>query len=165
MIVDENYMKEHYKGMSPKEAREVMKVMQKYGDNHWWESDDPMEIAKHQIFEDVLLTNFKTYHQGLATLIGRSIEVGELSSKKYTEKLRKEAKDAIERGSKGGLTSKLSLIMVFFGFLVSIFFLSSNFTGNIIGNLSNSGSNYLGIVSLVIGLVGVYLWKKKQKTR
>lgn len=47
--------------------------------------------------------------------------------------------------------------------LSSIFFLSPNFTGNVIGNMANSSSNILGAVLLVLGLVGGFFWMRSQK--
>lgn len=51
--------------------------------------------------------------------------------------------------------------LIILSFLVSLFFLSSNITGNVVGNLTNSTSNWIGAVLLVIGLVGVYFRVKK----
>lgn len=49
------------------------------------------------------------------------------------------------------------------GFLGAIFFLSSNITGNAIGNLTNSTSNILGAVLLVVGLIGGFFWLRSGK--
>ncbi len=49
------------------------------------------------------------------------------------------------------------------GFLGSLFFLSSNVTGNTIGSLSKSSDNWIGIVLLAIGLIGGFFWMKNRK--
>lgn len=61
------------------------------------------------------------------------------------------------------LTQELSGIMNLVGIIVGIFFLSSNFTGNVIGNLTNSTSNILGAGLLVVGLIGGFSWLRSRK--
>ena len=51
----------------------IKKVMKKYGDNNWWLSGDPVEVAKNQIFEDILLVPFSTFHKGMEMLLGRPV--------------------------------------------------------------------------------------------
>jgi len=48
-----------------------------------------------------------------------------------------------------------------FSFGASLFFLSPVLTGNAIGTLTNSTTNYLGAGLIVLGLIGAYFWKKK----
>ena len=47
------------------------------------------------------------------------------------------------------------------GIIAGLFFLSPNLTGNVIGNLTNSTSNYTGIILIALGVLGVYFYKKK----
>ena len=54
-----------------------------------------------------------------------------------------------------------TLILIFI--ITGIFFLSPNFTGNVIGNMTNSSSNILGVVLLVLGLVGNFFWIRSRK--
>ena len=77
--------------------------MQAYGDNHWWESDDPTQVAMYQIFEDILMTDFSKFHEGLETIVGRPVYTHEMGMN--VEGLRKEARLGIERLKKGIGTS------------------------------------------------------------
>ena len=49
------------------------------------------------------------------------------------------------------------------GLIAGLFFLSSNITGKVIGNLTNSTSNIIGAVLLVVGLVGGFFWFNERK--
>ncbi len=57
--------------------------------------------------------------------------------------------------------SKLEGELAIIGIAGAIFFLSSNITGNVIGNLTNSTSNIIGAGLLVVGLIAGYFWLKK----
>ncbi|MBT3405344.1 hypothetical protein HN832_00345 [archaeon] len=48
-----------------------------------------------------------------------------------------------------------------FLFIFSLLFLSPNMTGNAIMDLSNSASNFLGIIFFVLGLILTYVWVKR----
>jgi hypothetical protein len=63
------------------------------------------------------------------------------------------------------LGSLLSEIIGVAGVLAGIFFLSPNLTGNAISNMTNSTSNILGSVLLVIGLIGGFFWMKSRKKK
>ena len=41
-------------------------------------------------------------------------------------------------------------------FVIGLFFLTPNMTGNAIGGLDNVGSNILGVVFIVLGVLGYY---------
>src|SRR5260221_8729714 len=58
-----------------KEARQKgMTVMEKYGDNHWWELDiDPRKMAYHQIKEPIMLVKFSDFHEAIELLLGRPV--------------------------------------------------------------------------------------------
>ena len=72
-------------------------------------------------------------------------EIGQIKS-------RKQSKD---------ITSKFSSIIAIVGLSSGIFFLSSNITGNVIGN--QTISNSIGAVLLIIGLVAGFFWLKSKK--
>ena len=55
---------------------------------------------------------------------------------------------------KDGIKGLLFVFMIFF--IVGLFFLSPNITGNSIGSLNASGSNLLGIGFVVLGILGYY---------
>lgn len=49
------------------------------------------------------------------------------------------------------------------GLLGGLFFLSSNITGNAIGTLNQTSSNWIGAVFLIVGLVAGFFWVKSSK--
>jgi hypothetical protein len=58
----------------PKDNQQAMhNAMEKYGDDHWWLSDEPKIIALHQIFEDCLLVPFALFHKGVEELLERPV--------------------------------------------------------------------------------------------
>lgn len=44
--------------------------------------------------------------------------------------------------------------------ILSMFFLSSDLTGFAIGSLSQKSLNWIGIIFLVLGLIGAYIWSR-----
>lgn len=57
---------------------------------------------------------------------------------------------------------RLSLaVMGGIGFISGLFFLSSNITGNVVGNLTQNTSNWIGVIALVMGILGFYVWRRK----
>lgn len=82
--------------------------------------------------------------------------------KKAIESLRKAKKEKRGRQDQGGLEQTTKGVTAILGLLGSIFFLSSNITGNAIANISQISSNILGAVLLVVGLVAGFFWVKKK---
>jgi len=64
--------------------------------------------------------------------------------------------------SSEGLERILSVVTVV-SLFASVLFLSSNITGNVIGNLTNSTSNFIGAGFLVLGLVAGFFWIRNKK--
>ena len=96
-------------------------------------------------------------------------EEEELKRNKYWHGITRDALSLIKRIDKerGGLEEKSRSAAIpaaaILGFLGAIFFFSTNITGNVIGNMTNSTSNAIGAIFLVIGLVGAFFWMKKRK--
>jgi len=67
-----------------------------------------------------------------------------------------------ERGYDGGLANKTFAILGIAGILAGLFFLSSNITGNAIGNFNQTSTNLTGGVLLVIGLIGAFAYFRKK---
>lgn len=63
-----------------------------------------------------------------------------------------------EQRKKQGLEGKVTSVIAISGLALSLFFLSSNITGNAIGNLTNSTSNYIGVIFLLLGIVGSFFY-------
>ncbi|MEI7718491.1 MAG: hypothetical protein WCI72_01370 [archaeon] len=61
----------------------------------------------------------------------------------------------------GGLESQASVSVALIAFIGSLFFTTSNLTGNAIGNLSSGIANLLGIILFLIGITGTYFYAKK----
>ena len=74
---------------------QVKAAMKKYGDNRWWESQDPEVIARYQFFEGIIMSDFGTFHRGLEILVGRPVYVHELALNR--EGLTREVQEAIDR--------------------------------------------------------------------
>jgi hypothetical protein len=79
----------------------ALEVMRKYENNHWWESDDPVEVVKYQVFEDVIIVNFEKYWDGLTKLLGRRISTHEFTPDGLIA-LQEEVRCALRRMEKGG---------------------------------------------------------------
>ena len=45
--------------------------------------------------------------------------------------------------------------------IISIFFLSTNLTGNTISSLTQNSSNLIGGYLFILGLIGIYYWKRR----
>ena len=75
--MDKNYIKKYiqkrFGDLPEKNVRAIERTIQKYGDNHWWESSDPVEIAMYQIFEPTLLVKFEIFHEGVEKLLDRPV--------------------------------------------------------------------------------------------
>ena len=94
--INDAYIRERYGADLAQEYVNALRIaMQKYGNNRWWESKDPVEIAKYQVFEDVLMTNFSTFHEGLEKLIGREVYTHEFGLN--VKGIRQEARKAIAK--------------------------------------------------------------------
>lgn len=61
---------------------------------------------------------------------------------------------------KEALEKRLSAILGIIGIIAGLFFLSSNITGNVIGNSNNS--NISGVILLLIGFIGTYFYFKRK---
>lgn len=67
-----------------------------------------------------------------------------------------------KREKDSGLEKKTSGTLAILGTLGGLFFLSSNLTGNIVGNMTNSTSNWIGGVLFIVGLVGALIYFRKK---
>lgn len=102
--INEDYIRERFgEDLLPENVVALKGAMEKYGDNHWWESKDPIEIAMYQIFEDILMAEFSKFHEGLEKLLGRPVFTHELGLD--IRGLREEAKLGIKRLKRGIGTS------------------------------------------------------------
>ena len=79
------------------------------------------------------------------------------------KRLREEVKETTfsMHGKRRGLPSVFSIIGIV-SILAGLIFLSSNITGNVIGNMANSTSNWVGGVLFIIGLIGTFFYFRKR---
>ncbi len=55
-------------------ARDLERAKARYGDNHWWESNDPRIKAYYQVHEPTLiLPNLGDFRKCLEVLLGREV--------------------------------------------------------------------------------------------
>jgi len=60
----------------------------------------------------------------------------------------------------------ITSILTVGSFIIGLYFLSTNITGNVISSLNQSSANFAGILFLIIGLITSYAWidyRKKNK--
>ncbi len=107
--INDNYIRERFGAdLAQKNVDALKGAMQKYGNNRWWESKDPVEVARYQVFEDVLMTDFSTFHKSVEKLVGRPVYTHEFGLN--VEGVRQEAREAIARidGKTGNLDDKVA---------------------------------------------------------
>jgi len=57
---------------------------------------------------------------------------------------------------------KIAITTAIIGVFTGLFLLSSNITGNVIGSLNRTSTNWIGVILFVIGLVGAFAYFKKR---
>jgi len=68
------------------------------------------------------------------------------------------------RSKASGKTLEHTLgIITGIGSIAGLFFLSSNITGNVIGSLNQTSSNWIGGILFILGLVGTFAYFRKRK--
>ena len=87
---------------------------------------------------------------------------GQYVAKETRVKMKEKRDKAIARTGGKDITQTLSAIIGISGIAISIFFLSNNITGNVIGSLNISTSNVIGAILLLVGLVGAFFWFRKK---
>ena len=93
--ISETYIRGKFgKDLPQKNVDTLRTAMQKY-DTRWWESRNPVEVARYQVFEDILMTDFSTFHEGVEKLVGRPVYTHEFGLN--VNGLRQEAREAIAR--------------------------------------------------------------------
>ncbi|MFA5173551.1 MAG: hypothetical protein WC438_00030 [Candidatus Pacearchaeota archaeon] len=94
--VNDKYIRAKFgKDLSQENIDNIRNAMLKYGENYWWESKNPVEIAMYQVFEEILMTDFSLFHKGLEKLVGRPVWTHELGLN--IEGIREEARLGINR--------------------------------------------------------------------
>jgi hypothetical protein len=60
-----------WRALPQAERNAYLSVTAKYGENRWWLSSDPVEIARHQVDEAMILAPLGMFREGIKRLIGR----------------------------------------------------------------------------------------------
>ena len=76
---------------------------------------------------------------------------------KCAERLKK-----LSKGEWHGLEGRITAVVSAISLLGGLFFLSSNLTGNVIGNMTNLTSNWIGGILFAIGLIGAFFYFKNK---
>lgn len=51
----------------------LLSAMEKYGDNHWWESDDLNVLGYYQMNEHICIIDFSKFHESIEHLLGHPV--------------------------------------------------------------------------------------------
>jgi hypothetical protein len=75
-----DYLKQ--KNVSPQTStyRELLEVLESYGNNQWWVSDDPRTRAYYQTLDEThaLILPYRQYVTDLTALLGREVHLSEI---------------------------------------------------------------------------------------
>ena len=93
--------------------------------------------------------------------LARAHSVGKIDREKANNLLRGVKNDLLLR--RGYLRRETLLGLFLASFLLSLFFLSPNLTGNIIGSISYSDSGILGIFFFICSLVCAFVYCRKKR--
>ena len=118
------------------------------------ESSDKDKLAKMEFYKKQIADKYNIPVRFYETS-GKIIRV------KEREHMDSETYETGRRITPKTLERKLGVITAIISLLGGLFFLSSNVTGNVIG--SQSSSNIIGAILLIIGLISGFFWFKKRK--
>ena len=75
-----DYLKQKNVSSQTSTYRELLEVLDSYGDNHWWVSDDPRTRAYYQTLDEThaLILPYRQYVIDLTALLGREVHLSEI---------------------------------------------------------------------------------------
>jgi hypothetical protein len=99
-----DYLKQKNIGAETTTYRELLEVLEVYGDNHWWASEDPGTRAYYQTLDQShsLILPYRQYVSDLTLLLGREVHLYEIRMSNK-EALREEVELAWERSAEGAV--------------------------------------------------------------
>lgn len=59
-------------------VKKCLDQMEKFGDNHWWNSEDKKVLGYYQLMNPILLVAFDKFHEALEFLLGRPVWTHEM---------------------------------------------------------------------------------------
>lgn len=78
------------------EVKKILDLMQSYGENRWWDSNDGNVIGYYQLMCPYMLVHKNQYVDSVEFLLGRHVSLKEFEKNK--EALRKEAAESFRNG-------------------------------------------------------------------
>ncbi len=89
---NEDYLKQKNIPLQTETYRELLEVLESYGENHWWVSEDPRVRAYYQTLDESrsLILPYRQYVTDLTILFGREVHLSEIRMSNRTT-LRQEA--------------------------------------------------------------------------
>ena len=77
---NEAYLKQKNVSIQTPTYRELLEVLESYGDNHWWASENPRTRAYYQTLDQSspLIIPYRQYVSDLTILLGREVHVNEI---------------------------------------------------------------------------------------
>lgn len=107
MEITDAYLRQRFGTDLPQKNLENLRTaMQKY-DEKWWESEDPVQVARYQFFEPILMSDFSRYHEGLERLVGRPVWTHELALNKDSLETEMEEAIAVYDANNGNVLAEL----------------------------------------------------------
>jgi hypothetical protein len=96
---NEDYLKQKNVSLQTTTYRELLEVLESYGDNHWWVSENPRTRAYYQTLDQSspLILPYRQYVSDLTMLLGREVHVYEIRMSNRTM-LRQEVEQAWKVG-------------------------------------------------------------------
>jgi len=96
---NEDYLKQKNVSLQTTTYRELLEVLESYGDNHWWVSENPRTRAYYQTLDQSspLILPYRQYVTDLTMLLGREVHVYEIRMSNRTM-LRQEVEQAWKVG-------------------------------------------------------------------
>ena len=84
---NEAYMLNSLPQGSREEQRKMMMLLDSYGDNRWWLSDDPETLIRNQFEQKYLLIEFNKFKRAIESIIERPIAYNEFETEAFHTKL------------------------------------------------------------------------------
>ncbi len=77
---NEDYLKQKNVSSQTTTYRELMEVLESYGENHWWVSENPRTRAYYQTLDESrsLILPYRQYVTDLTLLLGREVHLSEI---------------------------------------------------------------------------------------
>ncbi|GAC1357769.1 MAG: hypothetical protein NVS2B12_04090 [Ktedonobacteraceae bacterium] len=84
---NEDYLKQKNIAVDSTTYRELLQVLESYGSNRWWVSENPRARAYYQTMDETspFIIPYRQYMQDLGVLLGREVQLYEIRMSNKTE--------------------------------------------------------------------------------